>query len=97
MKGVHSTGAAMEQPLLDSYDLGQLYDLALKETKELDSTWTEKSYKRAIGLWEECQRRTQCLGLFSPNESLEDLQTGSIRYSVSITCPSNQHPYPQDI
>lgn len=65
--------------MLEELDLKTIFDKAITNHEELQRHYSETLYKATIALLQECQRRVSSLALFSVNETVEDLQTASIK------------------
>ncbi|KAI5300320.1 hypothetical protein KEM55_008211 [Ascosphaera atra] len=77
----------METQGEDSQSLRSLFQSALKDKTTLESTpadTTSDAYRdklrATIRTFEECHKRIQHVSLFSPNESLEDINTSDLPY-----------------
>lgn len=66
-------------------NLTRLFDKATSLYENLESSSSSPNdNSKCLLILEECQRRIMTLGLFSSNETIEDLQTSSIRYKNKI-------------
>lgn len=64
--------------------LGETFSEALTLAYEVEQSYSEDIFLRARSLLEECISKIYTLGLFSTNETLEDLQTNSMPYIFSV-------------
>lgn len=65
--------------------LSETFNEALALAQEVAQSYSEDIFIRAQSLWEECISKIYTLGLFSTNETLEDLQTNAMPYYPSDT------------
>jgi hypothetical protein len=57
-----------------------LFEEAVSLYEEVERRYEQELYIKCGAVWEECERRVATLALFSSNETLEDLQTSSVRF-----------------